>query len=96
MDDVLAPWRMHSPVVFALGLQKTGATLAGAALSAAMHVRYSPEAAMDCCAANGWQDCARNHGDYERQYSFLGHGAFFSDLRALEQRGENIHRFFEI
>ena len=95
MDDVLAPWRMHSPVVFALGLQKTGTTLAGAALSAAMNVRYSPEAAMDCCVANGWQDCARNHGDYERQYNFLGHGMFFSDLRAVEQRGENIHRFFE-
>ena len=93
--DHLAPWRAHAPVVFALGLQKTGTTLAGAALAAAMNVRYSPEAAMDCCVANGWEDCARNHDDYEKKYNFLSHGMFFSDLRTIEQRGQNIHRFFE-
>ena len=94
MDALLAPWRAHAPAVFTLGLQKTGTTLAGAVLSAAMNVRYSPEAAMDCCIANGWESCARNHEDYKEKYNFLGHGMFFSDLRAVEQRGQNMHRFF--
>ena len=94
MDALLAPWRAHAPAVFTLGLQKTGTTLAGAVLSAAMNVRYSPEAAMDCCIANGWERCARNHEDYKEKYNFLGHGMFFSDLRAVEQRGQNMHRFF--
>lgn len=95
LNNVLAPFQKHAPIIFALGLQKSGTTLAGAALSAAMNVRYAPEAAMDCCVGSGLKDCARNSDDYKYKYNFLKHGMFFSDLKPTEQRGENMHRFFE-
>lgn len=90
-DDLLAPWRLANPVMLTTGLQKTGTTLAGAVFAAAMGVRYSPEAAQDCCVALGWDNCFRNQTDIKRHYNFPAHGMFFSDLHGHTK----MSRFFE-
>ena len=49
VPDIYAPWRMHAPTAFVMGLQKSGTTLVGATLAAAMGTPYEPEAVGDCC-----------------------------------------------
>ena len=86
-DDLLTPWRGNAPTIFMMGLQKSGTTVAGAALAAAMGTVYEPEAAWDCCQKLGIADCARNEAEFEDTYNFLPHGRFFSkDMRRFFQR----------
>ena len=85
--DLLAPWRAHAPTTLVLGLQKSGTTLAGAALAAAMNSPYEPEAAAACCDKLGIEDCARNTDEVAQTYNFLPHGHFFSkDMRSFFEK----------
>merc|ERR1719331_3609884 len=86
VPDIYAPWRMHAPTAFVMGLQKSGTTLVGATLAAAMGTPYEPEAVGDCCKALDMEGCARKAEEYEQTYNFLPHGKFYS---------KDISKFFE-
>ena len=86
VPDIYAPWRMHAPTAFVMGLQKSGTTLVGATLAAAMGTPYEPEAVGDCCKALDIEGCARKAEEYEQTYNFLPHGKFYS---------KDISKFFE-
>ena len=52
--NALQPWQSHSavrtaPIVYAMGLQKAGTTLMGAALAATLGGGYQHEAVYFCC-----------------------------------------------
>ena len=74
VPDIYAPWRMHAPTAFVMGLQKSGTTLVGATLAAAMGTPYEPEAVGNCCKALDMEGCARKAEEYEQTYNFLPHG----------------------
>jgi hypothetical protein len=80
------PWKRNAPTTFIMGLQKSGTTLVGATLAAAMNSPYQPEAVWDCCEKLGINDCARKESEFEETYNFLPHGRFFS---------KDMRRFFE-
>lgn len=88
---MLEPWRAHAPTAFVMGLQKSGTTLVGATLAAAMGTPYQPEAAWDCCKKLEMEGCARKADEYEQTYNFLPHGHFYSkDMsKFFEKCGEN-------